>query len=342
VLPPFALAYRCHDEQGRIVARLEHLPRLSAADLAPGDVLVAAAWSGINYKDALAVTGAGKIMRRLPLTAGIDVAGVVEASRDDRCRPGDPVVVAGCGLGEESDGGFAEYVRVRGDWIVPLPAPLTLRQAMAIGTAGFTAALAIARLEDNGLKAGAGTGAIAVTGATGGVGSIAIALLARRGYRVTAVTGKAEATAYLRALGATDILAATDIPATTRPLETARWAGAIDNLGGPTLAWLCATTEPLGSVASVGLAASHALSTTVMPFILRGVNLLGINSTYCPAPLRERVWAGLAADVGAAPGLLDTVVQRTVDLADLEGAFGGYTTRQVTGRTLVRISGVLG
>ncbi len=333
------LAYRCHNDEGRVTARLDSLPRPDRWDLAAGDVQLRVAWSGINYKDALAVTGAGKIMRRFPLTAGIDAAGVVEASADVRVRQGAPVIVVGCGLGEEHDGGFAEYVRVRGDWVVPLPPALTLRDAMALGTAGFTAGQSVLRMEDNGLAPTAGP--IAVTGASGGVGSVAIAVLAQRGYHVVAITGKSDAADYLRTLGAADVMAASAVPDTVRPLEPGRWAGAIDTLGGSTLSWLCASTQPLGNIAVVGLARSHSLNTTVMPLILRGVNLLGINSTYCPVPLRDRVWTCLAEVIAARPGLLDHVVRRTVNLADLPGAFDGYTARQVTGRTLVRVSGAL-
>jgi NADPH2:quinone reductase len=329
------LAYRCHDEQGRVTARFERLARRPADALSPDELSVQVAWSGINYKDALAVTGAGRIMRRLPLTAGIDVAGVVDASNDARYRPGDRVVVVGCGLGEEHDGGFAEQAYVRGDWVAPVPATLSLRDAMACGTAGFTAALAIERMEDNGQRPDQGP--VVVTGATGGVGSLALALLARRGYRAVALTGKPAAEPYLRGLGAAEIAAASDVPAQTRPLETARWAGAIDNVGGPTLAWLCATTQPRGNIASVGLAGGHVLATTVMPFILRGITLLGINSTSAPAALAARAWARLAAD--ATGVALAAIVTRVVDLADLPGAFDGYTARQVTGRTLVRVSG---
>ena len=333
-MPP-SRAFRCHQIDGRVEARLETVPPRAADTLAAGDVLLAVAWSGINYKDALAATGAGKIMRRFPLTAGIDVAGVVEASADSRFRAGDPAIVVGCGLGEEVDGGFADQAVVRGDWIVRPPAPLTLREAMAIGTAGFTAGLAIERLEHNGLTPDAGP--VAVTGATGGVGSLAIAMLAARGYRVSALTGKTDAGPYLTSLGATDVVDTATLTLRTRPLETARWAAAIDNLGGEMLAWLCATTMPLGGIASVGLAAGHTLQTTVMPFILRGVNLLGINSTSCPPDRRDRVWARIAADVPAA--VLHQVVRRTVDLADIATAFDGYTARAVTGRTLVRVSG---
>jgi acrylyl-CoA reductase (NADPH) len=331
-----ALAYRCHDEQGRVTARLEQVTGPAAA-LQPGEVSVQVAWSDINFKDALAVTGAGKIMRRLPLTAGIDLAGTVLASADPRYSSGDAVIVVGCGLGEEYDGGYAEQAVVRGDWIVPLPAALTLREAMAIGTAGFTAALAIDHMESNGQRPELGP--VVVTGATGGVGSIAVMLLARRGYRAIALTGKTNAAEYLRRLGASEIFPAADVPAKGRPLETARWAGAIDSVGGEVLAWLCATTQPLGNVASVGLAGGHALVTTVMPFILRGVNLLGVNSTYCPVDRRDRAWSRLAADLSG--GALDAVVQRTVDLAELPGAFDGYAKRQVMGRTLVRVSGAL-
>jgi NADPH2:quinone reductase len=276
-------------------------------------------------------------MKRFPLTAGIDLAGIVDASADDRYHAGDPVIVVGCGLGEEHDGGFAEQAYVRGDWIVPLPAALTLRDAMAIGTAGFTAAMAIQRMEDNGQEPGRGP--IAVTGATGGVGSLAIDMLAARGYQVSAITGKPDAIPYLQSLGACDVVLAGGLNLRARPLETARWAGAIDSLGGEMLGWLCATTQPLGNVASVGLASSHKLETTVMPFILRGVNLLGINSTYCPTLIRDKVWMRLAGDLR--PRALDAIVQRTVDLRDLAGAFDGYVTRRVTGRTLVRVSGVL-
>ena len=335
---PLSRAFRCHRIDGRIEARLEDVPRRDAGALAAGEVLLAVAWSGINYKDALAATGAGKIMRRFPLTAGIDVAGVVEASADPRFRPGDAAVVVGCGLGEEVDGGFADQAIVRGDWIVRPPAPLSLRDAMAVGTAGFTAGLAIERLEHNGLTPAAGP--VAVTGATGGVGSLAVAMLAARGYRVSALTGKQEAGVYLTGLGAAEIIDTNTLSLEARPLETARWAAAIDALGGDMLAWLCATTEPLGGVASVGLAAAPTLRTTVMPFILRGVNLLGINSTYCPADRRDLVWRRMAADLPAA--VLDTIVRRTVDLADIAGAFDGYTGRAITGRTLVRVSGARG
>jgi NADPH2:quinone reductase len=328
------LAYRAHqDRSGAVASRLERLPLPDLAALGAGAVAVRIGWSGINYKDALAATGAGKIMKRFPLTVGIDLAGVVEASADPRFARGDPVIGVGCGLGEDVDGGFAELAVVPGDFLVPLPAGLSPREAMAIGTAGFTAAMGIQRMEDNGLAPGQGP--VAVTGATGGVGSLAIDLLASAGYAVTAITGKAEAAPYLKSIGAREVLDASTIDLRCRPLERATWAGAIDNLGGAMLAWLGATTMPLGSIASIGLAASHKLETTVMPFILRGVNLLGINSTHCPAPLRATVWRRLSSDLR--PKAFDRIVQREVRLEELPGVFDGYLKRQVQGRTVVRM-----
>lgn len=330
------LAYRSYEAQDGIQSQLSEVPLPTSQDLQAGEVLVRVRWSGINYKDALAATGAGKIMKRFPLTVGIDFAGLVKASADPRYQPGDPVLVVGCGLGEEHDGGFAEYARVRADWIVPLPHKLSLREAMAIGTAGFTAAMAIHRMEANGQDPHHGP--IAVTGASGGVGSLAISMLAARGYQITAITGKAETRPYLERLGATQVLLGSEIKLPPRPLERSLWAGAIDNLGGDTLAWLCSTTQPLGNIASIGLASSAQLNTTVMPFILRGVNLLGINSTYCPKPLRDKVWQRLASDLRPR-GLEELIVQREVGLRELPGVFSGYLERQVHGRTLVRMNG---
>lgn len=325
-------AYRSRQVDGKVTSQIESV---DTPELADGDVLIATAWSGINYKDALAATGTGKIMKRFPLTVGIDAAGCVQASKDARFQPGDQVLVVGCGMGEEHDGGFAERVLVRGDWIVPVPQTISLRDAMAIGTAGFTAAMAVQRMEDNGLHPDMGP--VAVNGATGGVGSLAISMLASRGYRVTAITGKRDSAAYLQQIGAADILFSSELNLSARPLEKAQWAGAVDNLGGDMLHWLFATMQPLGSIASIGLASSHKLNTTVMPFILRGVNLLGINSTYCPIPLREKVWQRLATDLR--PQALAAIVQREVSLDELPQVFGEYLNRQVQGRTLVRIKG---
>ena len=309
------------------------LDRVPIAGLSDGDVLIRAAWSSINYKDALAGTGTGKIMKRFPTTVGVDTAGVVDASRDDRFKAGDQVLVVGCGLGEERDGGFAEFVCVPGDSVVRLPQGLSLRESMAIGTAGFTAALAVQRMEDNGQVPSQGP--ILVNGATGGVGSLAIDIMASSGYAVVAATGKNDQAGYLHSLGAREILLTGSLEMGTRPLEKALYAGAIDNLGGPMLSWLTRVVQPLGNIASIGLASGPGLSTTVMPFILRGINLLGINSTYTPAPLRQKVWDRLASDLR--PRQLGIIANREVTLAELPSVFDGYLQRTITGRTLVRI-----
>lgn len=323
-------AFRVHNENGYITSRLDELP---IPELADGEVLIRAVWSGINYKDALAATGAGKIMKRFPTTVGIDTAGVVHASKAEQFKEGDEVLVVGCGLGEESDGGFAEFVRVPGSSIVRLPESLSLRESMAIGTAGFTAALAIQRMEDNGQTPNQGL--IAVTGATGGVGSIAINILASSGYSVVAVTSKNDQDGYLRALGASQILLSGSLNMGARPLEKALYAGAVDNLGGPMLSWLTRVVQPLGNIASIGMASGPELSTTVMPFILRGINLLGINSTYTPEALRQKVWDRLASNLR--PRQLGIISNREVTLAELPSVFGSYLQGTITGRTLVRI-----
>jgi len=323
-------AFRIHSENGHIVPRLEHI-RLD--DLSPGDVLIRGEFSSINYKDALAATGTGKIQRRFPLVGGVDVSGTVVESADERFDPGDAVVVTGCGLSETHDGGFAEYVRVPADWVNPLPAGMDLRTAMALGTAGFTAGLAIHRMEQNRLRPGSGP--VVVTGASGGVGSIAVDMMSGRGYDVTAVTGKVTAADYLGELGAREVLLMADIDRGSRPLEKARWAGAVDNLGGDILAWLTRTTGHYGTIACIGLAASPQLQTTVMPFILRGVSLLGINSVDVPPDLRQAVWERIAGDLR--PTHLQRVVTREVGLDDLAGCFQDYIDGRVTGRTIVRL-----
>jgi NADPH2:quinone reductase len=326
-----AKALRIHETSGHVSARFESL---ALADLGPGDVLIRISWSDVNYKDALAATGAGKILKRFPLTGGIDLAGVIESSSDPRYAKGDRVLVTGCGLSETHDGGYAEYACVPGDWVIPIPPGLTERSAMALGTAGFTAGLAIYRMEHNGLRPH--TGPVAVTGATGGVGSLAIDMLAGRGYEVVAVTGKPGAAPYLTELGAARILTRSEIPRSARPLETAQFAGAIDNVGGELLAWLTKTMGFWGSIASVGLAGSAELKTTVMPFILRGVNILGINSSATPRELRLAVWNRIATDL--MPRHLDRIVARVIRFDELPGAFQPYLDGKVTGRTLVQIS----
>jgi acrylyl-CoA reductase (NADPH) len=325
-------ALRIHKEDKGVAARLE---TLSLGDLAGGDVVLRGHYSSINYKDALAATGAGRILRRFPLVGGIDVAGEVVSSADDRYRPGDAVVVTGCGLSEEHDGGYAEYVRVHGDWVIPLPEGLDPRAAMQLGTAGFTAGLAIHRLEHNGLAPDKGP--VIVTGATGGVGGLAVDMLAGRGYQVTALTGKAEAGDYLRELGAAEVLVRGEFEMGGRPLEKAMWAGAVDNLGGDTLAWLTRTMDWWGSIASIGLAQSHELHTTVMPFILRGASILGINSVATPRELRLAVWERLATSLK--PRNLDMIANRAVTLDELTGVFGDYIDGKVRGRTIVDLRG---
>jgi acrylyl-CoA reductase (NADPH) len=328
-MKPFK-AFRIHSEGGRIAARFESV---TLDDLAPGEVVIRVACSDINYKDALAATGAGKILRRYPLVGGIDLAGTVESSSDGRYRPGDAVLVTGCGLSETHDGGYAQFARVQGDWVIPMPEGLDPLTAMSIGTAGFTAGLAIHRMEQNGQTPAQGP--IVVTGATGGVGSLAIDMLCTRGYRVIAVSGKAEAAGYLRELGASEVLDRRTLDLGSRPLENARFAGAIDNLGGEVLTWLTRTVDFWGNIASIGLAANAELKTTVMPFILRGVALLGINSSATRREWRLAVWQRIATDLR--PRHLARIVTRTIGFDELPGAFPDYLAGKVTGRTVVKI-----
>lgn len=323
-------AFRIHQEQSRILGRLESI---SLADLSPGEVVVKVRYSTINYKDALAATGKGKILRQFPLVGGIDLAGEVVESTNPSLSPGARVLVTGCGLSETHDGGYAEYARVPASWAIPIPSALDEFECMAIGTAGFTAALAIHRMEENGQDPTGGE--VVVTGASGGVGSLAIDMLASRGYRVVAVSGKPEAAHYLQDLGAARVLGLQEIDFGSRPLEAALWAGAIDSVGGDALAWLIRTTDFGGNIASIGMAASTKLDTTVLPFILRGINLLGINSVYTQRALRLRVWERLASDLR--PQHLKKIVTRTIELADLSQAFQQYLDAKVLGRTVVRI-----
>jgi NADPH2:quinone reductase len=323
-------AFRIFDDHGKISGRLV---QVSLEELSAGSVVIKAAFSSVNYKDALAATGAGKILRRFPLIGGIDVAGIIESSTDARFKTGDAVLVTGYDLGVAHDGGYADYVRVPPDWVVPLPKGLSLFEAMAIGTGGFTAALSIVEMERNGLTPASGP--VIVTGATGGVGSIAVQCLAACGYEVTALTGKPQEESYLRALGAQQVLARASLQMGIRPLEKALWAGAVDPVGGATLAWLTRTMMQHGCIASSGLTGGTELNTTVMPFILRGVKLLGIDSVLCPMATRLEVWRRLAADLRPTR-LLE--IGRQITLPELPSAFDALLEGRSRGRYVVKLS----
>ena len=322
-------AFRIHNDTAGYRSGVE---RISLDDLAPGEVVIRAAFSSVNFKDALAGTGEGKILRRFPLVGGIDVAGHVVASTDPKFREGDPVLVTGCGLSETRDGGYSQYARLESKWAIPLPAGLGLRESMILGTAGFTAALALFRMLEN--RQTPELGPLAVTGATGGVGSLAVDIFSRAGFEVDAISGKAEQRDYLHSIGATRVLGR-DALATTRPMESARFGGGLDNVGGPMLASLLAQTHPYGNVASAGLAASAALDATVMPFIIRGVSLLGVASAGTARDVREAVWQHRASDWK--PAHLDRICTREVTLAELPGVFPTMLGGGSLGRTLVTL-----
>lgn len=321
--------FRLFDEAGRVQGRVVEL---TLDDLSPGDVVVKVAYSSVNYKDALAATG-GKIARRFPIVGGIDLVGTVEASTDPRFRKTDPVLVTSYDLSVTADGGYAEYARVPAEWVVPLPPGLSPFDAMAMGTAGFTAALSIVEMERNGLTPAMGPAI--VTGATGGVGSMGMACLAARGYQVTALTGKDGEHEFLRSLGARAILSRRELVMGTRPLEKAQWAGAIDCVGGDVLAWLTRTMLHGGCIAASGLTAGTELHTTVMPFILRGVKLLGIDSAACPMDRRKDVWRHLAQDMR--PAHLKTMA-REITLDDLPMAFETLLAGRARGRFVVKVA----
>jgi len=322
-------AYRIYNDAGRIHGRFEDT---TLDELDPGEVVIRGQYSDVNYKDALAATGAGKILKRFPLIGGVDVAGKVASSSDARYQEGDAVLVTGYDLGVGHDGGYAAYTRVPADWVVPLPAGLSAFEAMAIGTAGFTAALAVERMEANGLTPQSGP--VVVCGASGGVGSVAVDILAGRGYEVTAITGKDAEHVYLRALGAKEVLSRHTLEMGTKPLEKSLWAGAVDPVGGTTLAWLTRTMKQHGVIASCGLTGGIEFATTVMPFILRGVSLLGIDSVQCPMELRRKVWARLASDLR--PRHLDAITN-TVAFEQLPEVFEALLKGAMKGRTVVNI-----
>lgn len=323
-------AYRIDEKDGKVVAGFKEM---RVEDLTEGEVVIRVSHSTINYKDALAATGAARILRRFPLNGGIDLAGTVVSSTDAAFAPGMGVLVNGCGLSETVDGGYAEYARVRADAVVPLPDGIGPEQAMQIGTAGFTAALAIHRMEQNGQRPE--NGPVVVTGATGGVGSVAVDMLAGRGYEVVALTGKPDEEDYLAAIGARRILPREGLDLGKRPMEKAQWAGAIDNLGGDYLTWLTRTMDYGGNIASIGLAASPELHTTVLPFILRAVCLLGINSVDTPRSLRLEVWSRIASDLR--PKHLERIGHRRIAFDELPDAFQDYLDGRITGRTVVTI-----
>ena len=327
---PFKAFVIDQDENRKVVSRMG---TLAAEQLDAGEVTIRVHYSSINYKDALAATGAGKIIRRFPCVGGIDLCGEVVDSADARFKPGDKVIATSFDIGVAHHGGYAEYARVPAGWVVALPAGLDLFEAMALGTAGFTAALGIVRMEDNGLAPA--NGPVIVTGATGGVGALAIDMLAQLGYHVVALTGKEAEGDYLKMLGAAEILLRSTIDFDkVRPLEAARWAGAVDNVGGQILHWVLATMKQAGTVASIGNAASFNIDTTVFPFILRGVSLLGVDSGYMGFPTRQRVWDRLATDLK--PRHL-AAITRTIAFDELPAAFDDFIHGRVKGRTVVRI-----
>jgi alcohol dehydrogenase len=307
---------------------------IDTADLDPGEVLIKTAYSSVNFKDALAATGAGKIIRRFPCVGGIDLSGVVVESSSDEFKVGQEVIATSYDIGVAHHGGYAEYSRVPAKWVVPMPAGLDLFSSMALGTAGFTAGLAVERMEHNGLNPNAGP--VVVNGATGGVGGIAIDILSALGYDVTAMTGKPEQSDYLKNLGAAEVLdtASLDL-AKIRPLGRETWAGVVDNLGGDILSWLASTVKVGGAIASIGLAASFKFNTTVMPYILRGVTLAGIDSVNAEMEVRRKVWGRLATDMK--PKNLDKIVT-TVAFDDLPATFQAVMQAKMRGRSVVKIS----
>lgn len=332
-LPDSFRAFRIHSS-GRDDYRAG-LESMKVDALSPGEVVIKSAFSSVNYKDALAGTGKGRILRRFPLNGGIDVAGHVVASSDPAFKEGDAVLCTGSGLSETRDGGYAEYARLESKWTIPLPAGLSLEESMVIGTAGFTAALALYRMEQNGQSPEMGP--VVVTGASGGVGMLALDILTRAGYEAHAITGKFEHLDFLTGLGASQVISRKDLHWGQNPLEKASWAGAIDNVGDEMLAGLTRVIQPYGNIASCGLAGGHALATTVMPFIIRGVSLLGIASSGTARDIRDAVWQRLA---GAwKPAHLDRIRTREVDLDGLSGVFEGMLAGGSFGRTLVRIGG---
>ena len=325
---PFA-AIRGLDEGGRVTGRRV---TLSLDDLDPGEVVIRVAYAGVNYKDALAVTGRARIITRAPCNIGIEATGRVHTSGSAAFSPGDPVIVHGFGLGMKHDGGFSEYVRVPADWVVKLPAAMGLRAAATLGVAGVTAATAVTALEEAGVTPASGD--VLVTGASGGCGGLAVEMLARKGYRVVAQTRKADRTDWLNTLGAAATLVSADIVDAGKPLESARWAGVIDSIGGQQLSWALRSTKDNGAVATYGNAAGNDFSTSVLPFILRGIRLVGINGNL-PMPRRLNTWARLADDLQTPVSLAEA---REIALDDAIAFCEGMIAGNTWGRTLIAMA----
>ena len=308
------------------------IENVSLDDLSPGEIILKTAYSSVNYKDALAGTGQGKILRQFPLNGGIDVAGTVVESTDSNFKVGDEVLCTGCGLSETRDGGYSEYARLESRWAIKLPTGLSLRESMTLGTAGFTAALALYRMLQNGQSPELGP--IAITGATGGVGMLAIDIFTRAGFDVHALIGKPEHSDFLKALGAREVLPR-EAALTSKPMDSAKFGGALDNVGGTTLTGLLAQTVPYGNVASAGLVASHELPTTVMPFIIRGVSLLGIASAGAARGIRDDIWQKLAGDWK--PAHLSAIATREISMLELPQVFAAMLAGGSFGRTIVKL-----
>ena len=329
-LPNQFKCFRIDQEDDKIVSGLQSI---SMDDINPGEITLKTEYSSINYKDALAATGKGKILRSFPLIGGVDVAGEVVESDDPRFDLGDKVIAACSGLSETNDGGYSEYARINSEAAIELPKQMDTRTAMAIGTAGFAAGLAIFKMKLN--KQTPEMGPIVVTGATGGVGSIAIDMLSSSGFETTAITRKKTHDEYLKAIGTTNIVCLEEMELGERPLEKAQFGGGIDNVGGDLLSWVLRSTVPEGNVASIGLAADFKLPTNVMPFILRGVNLLGVNSTTLPNAVKQEVWDDIANNMS--PQKIDQIVTKEVTLEELPDQFQAFIEGSIVGRVLVKV-----
>ena len=323
-------AFRIRDDEDGYRSGIEDT---CLEDLSEGGVTIRVAWSGINFKDALAASGKGKILRRFPLNGGIDVAGTVVESTSEDFQPGDRVLANGSGLSETRDGGYSEYLKLPAEIVVPLPAGLDMRDAMGIGTAGFSAAMSLYRMEENGQRPDMGP--IVVTGASGGLGTVAINLLTTAGYEVHAITGKVDEFDWVEHLGARQCISRHDLHWGQKPLEKAIWAGCIDSVGGDMLAGISRVIEPWGNIACCGMAGGHGLNTTVFPMILRGVSLLGVSSTNCSIDMRRKLWDRLANEWK--PPQLDEIIREEVTLDGMGPVFDNLLKGGAKGRSVVKI-----